>query len=309
MTQVFFGLIVVVAFLSSPGMLLFFGLYSSYSGDAFTQGFFLLAAPGVLVACATAIDARRLRFCQYKFWLAETASAVFLGSLVFLPLTLIGYVRNRIQIARGTAEPRNQEADSKANAFDWLTIPFAFMYLVVCGMAFPSLLQDRTRANEATAVASLRTYGTAQLTYKLQRRAGYITSDGPAYFDNFRNLFSVTNRDGTPLALISPDMANAFAGPAKGTPCAGDCPEQATPYEGYLFLEDPVMAARGDWNEQFALVAYPAKPGKTGRRIYWIGKDGDIRVADAPAKGEPFRLLDEDESPLNATPTLKWEFL
>lgn len=309
MTQIFFELVAVVAFLSSPGVLIFLGLYYSFTGDAFIPGFFLLTAPGIFIACVTSIDARRLCFYQYKFWLAGTASSVFLSSLVFLPLTLIGYACNRIQIMRGTAELRNQETDSKANAFDWLTIPFALLYLAIWGMAYPSLIQDRVRANEATAAGTLRAYHTAQLTYELQRRARHITSDGPAYSDNFRNLQSGTNRNGKPLALISSDLANAFAGPTKGTPCTGDCPKQATPYEGYLFLEDPVMAARGDWNEQYALIAYPAIPGETGRHIYWIGKDGDVRIADAPAKGKPFRLLEENESPLNAKPALEWKCL
>ena len=202
----------------------------------------------------------------------------------------------------------------------------AFLFVVVgttvvIYIGFPlstAFIARRSRPHpvEPTPVLCLRNYGTAQVTFRFRELAkipGNTSRDG-AYCDNFRNLFY-----GTPppessgptarLALISRKHADAFAAPGAGTAVAsGDAAEKAVIYQGYVFFEDPYLVAIDGWDDNYALVAYPARAVTDGEYIYWI--DGENTVLRSPVglrKDSPPVLLLPDESPLAPRPTREWQ--
>lgn len=170
---------------------------------------------------------------------------------------------------------------------------------------------SRIPANEANAVAALKSYAHAQETFKAGRhgRAAANTAAGEeGYADNFRNLFygNPVGENGDAgatwnLRLVNQPMADAFRAPTKGAPTASATiapGETAVPYQGYVFIEDPAIQ---DWTRDFGLYAYPTEYGVTGRNVFWIGRDGIVRSRDAnAAKGELPPAYDARHSPLNS---------
>lgn len=170
---------------------------------------------------------------------------------------------------------------------------------------------SRITTSEATAIAMLKSYYLAQRDFKNGRhgRAATNTASGAdGYADNFRNLFygNPVDENGDPdnqknLGLISQALANAFRSPLEGTATVSAplSPDKApTPYEGYVFCEDPAIT---DWTLGFGLYAYPVKSGSTGKWVFWIGADGGIhaRVPHATSSLLP-PAYDANQSPLHS---------
>ena len=139
---------------------------------------------------------------------------------------------------------------------------------IIAAIAIPNLMRSRILANEANAVAALKAYTTAQVTFQTghQGRAVINTKTGAnGYADNFSNLFygqPVTDKktagssstttdynidDSRNLALINQVFADSraeavfggsattnYGGPMKGASGAQD-------YQGYLFAEDKAL--------------------------------------------------------------------
>jgi type IV pilus assembly protein PilA len=154
------------------------------------------------------------------------------------------------------------------------------MMLIIAAIAIPNLLRARTAANEASAVGSLRTIVTAEITYQDEYSNGYApslhaldgTSGGNASCDHAQLIDPVLasgRRSGYTFTYSAP---RAFAGP-----------EQAL---------SPQAAANGcttSGSTAFEIVAEPITMGTTGQRSFFVDQTGVIRyeptttpTADSP---------------------------
>jgi prepilin-type N-terminal cleavage/methylation domain-containing protein len=100
--------------------------------------------------------------------------------------------------------------------------------LIIAGIAIPSLLRSRVAANEASAVSSLRTIDTAQVTYSSTYSVGFapnlntlgpgaagtaVTSANAALLDNILGCTA-----GTGTTACPKNGYNFYLGNASGTP-------------------------------------------------------------------------------------------
>jgi hypothetical protein len=167
---------------------------------------------------------------------------------------------------------------------------------------------------EALAVSALEQYAIAQVVFQVGRQGRNqvnTLSGSKGYCDNFRNLHYGLPVGGAAgidyLSLLSKEIADAFAGPAKGAPTFPGHNPAAVPYKGYLFLEDPFIAQKHGFDQDFALVAYPASK-ESGANIYWMGQAGQIYFRPALSESGEFILpgsLGPQETPQTPQGLLK----
>jgi len=125
--------------------------------------------------------------------------------------------------------------------------------LIIAAIAIPNLLRSRIAANEASAVGSMRTINTAEVTYS--------TACGG---------FSPTL-----LALGPPLAACATADLIDSVLAAGT-------KSGYIFTYTPGAAVAGVI-PTYAVNADPVTPGTTGQRHFFSDQSGVVRADPAAA--------------------------
>ena len=124
--------------------------------------------------------------------------------------------------------------------------------LIIAAIAIPNLLRSRMAANEASAVGSVRTINTAEVTY---------ASTYPAV--GFTDLPSLGGAGGVPAA------AGLF-----------DAVLAAGAKSGYAFTVGNLVAQAGV-NVTYDVVANPANRGTTGQRSFCSDQSGVIRYDTA----------------------------
>ena len=126
--------------------------------------------------------------------------------------------------------------------------------LIIAAIAIPNLLRSRMAANEASAVGSLRTINTAEVTY-----ATTYPSIGFA-------------------ALASLGGASATCATSTGATSAGACLIDATlaagTKSGYTFTATATGAAPA---VQYTANGNPTVPGQSGQRFFFTDQSGVIR--------------------------------
>ena len=138
--------------------------------------------------------------------------------------------------------------------------------LIIAAIAIPNLLRSRIAANQASAVGSLRTINTAEITYASTYNSGYspdLTSLGPGATP--------------PTAAAAGLVDSVLAGGTKS---------------GYNFVYTPGAAVSGRI-DTYDLNANPTTPGTTGSNYYFTDQSGVIRqnstgaasAADSPIGG------------------------
>jgi prepilin-type N-terminal cleavage/methylation domain-containing protein len=141
--------------------------------------------------------------------------------------------------------------------------------LIIAGIAIPNLLRSRIAANEASAVGSLRTINTAQVTYVLTYPSiGYATS--------LTMLGPGAAACGTANSVNSCLIDNVL-----GCTGGGTCNKS-----GYSFSTN----GTGSPVSYYSSGAAPIAAGKTGQRYFFSDSSGVIRYnqtaqpgsADAP---------------------------
>jgi len=139
--------------------------------------------------------------------------------------------------------------------------------LIIAAIAIPNLLRARIAANESSAVQSLRTINTAQVTYQ--------------------STYPTVGFAGT-LASLGPGAGNTVCGvPASTAACLLDsvlasASTAATPKSGYYFT-DPVTTAAGGINVDYVINGMPAAANQTGVRGFCSNSDGVIRFENPGA--------------------------
>ncbi len=116
--------------------------------------------------------------------------------------------------------------------------------LVIAAMAVPNLLKSRLSANEASAVSSLRTINTAQVTYA-------ITYPTTGYADNLAKLGAPTG--GNPIGPNNAALLDWVLG----------CASQPCQKSGYTFA---IINPIGTPVSAYQTTGTPVTPGTTGIR-------------------------------------------
>ncbi len=135
--------------------------------------------------------------------------------------------------------------------------------LIIAAIAIPNLLRSRIAANQASAVGSLRTMNTAEITYASTYNSGYsatLANLGPAV--------------GPPTATAAGLIDSVLAGGVKS---------------GYTFTYTP-GAVVGGRIDTYAFNANPVTAGTTGTNFYFTDHSGVIRqnsTAQASATDSP----------------------
>jgi len=120
--------------------------------------------------------------------------------------------------------------------------------LIIAAIAVPNLLRSRIAANEASAAASLRTIGTAQVTYFSTYNIGFPTS----LLDMSPNSSATST---------SADLLDSVLG--QGTPSKS----------GYVFT----YAAEGAGNSQYVVDATPLATGSSGVSFFCSNEQNTVR--------------------------------
>jgi type IV pilus assembly protein PilA len=131
--------------------------------------------------------------------------------------------------------------------------------LIIAAIAIPNLLRSKMAANESSAVGSLRTFNTAEVTYataypNIQYSADLASLGGPSP--------CVTATTGA-ACLIDNVLATAITAPLAKS--------------GYYFQYKPV--ALGALFTGYTIEADPANAGTTGQRGFFTDQTGVIRYS------------------------------
>lgn len=135
--------------------------------------------------------------------------------------------------------------------------------LIIAAIAIPNLLRSRIAANQASAVGSLRTLNTAEITYASTYNTGYTANLGylgpPAAGSN-------------PVATASGLIDSILAGTAGGTGNA-----TVSSKSGYAFTYSAGATDTSGRINTYNIVATPISVGTTGTNYYYTDQSGVIR--------------------------------
>jgi type IV pilus assembly protein PilA len=138
--------------------------------------------------------------------------------------------------------------------------------LIIAAIAIPNLLRARMAANESSAVASLRTINTAEITYQ----TGYPTVGfAPALVNLGGALGAACVPSSTTACLIDSVLAN------NGNPAGGG-------KSGYQFVTGAGTVVSG-LNVGYTIRAKPNTVNQTGIRAFCAEEDAVVRVDPAGA--------------------------
>lgn len=144
--------------------------------------------------------------------------------------------------------------DSRGFSLIELLIVVAII-LIIAAIAIPNLLRSRIAANQASAVGSLRTINTAEITYASTYNTGYSTT----------------------LAQLGPGTTTTPTVDAAGLI---DSVLASGTKSGYTFAYTPTTGA-STRVDQYTLTAAPTAVGTTGTNYYFTDESGVIRQNSA----------------------------
>jgi type IV pilus assembly protein PilA len=134
--------------------------------------------------------------------------------------------------------------------------------LIIAAIAIPNLLRARIAANESSAVSSLRTINTAEVSYTT----------------SYPNIgYSAT------IAALGPGGATCAA-PAAANACLIDNVLSTATKSGYIFAYTPTAGA-GGLNTQYEVETTPQTFNQTGVRSFCSVEDAVIRWQASGAFG------------------------
>jgi|SRR5215468_7611449 len=143
--------------------------------------------------------------------------------------------------------------------------------LIIAAIAIPNLLRAKIAANEASAVGSMRTIITAEVSYAA---AGWTDGGTPPVQVGFSAALKDLGPNGgtcaPPTSTQTCYIDNVLAGAT-----------QAAPKSGYFFDYAPQAANGTATNIGFQLHGNPAAPGQTGNRYFYADASGVIRFNPA----------------------------
>jgi len=138
--------------------------------------------------------------------------------------------------------------------------------LIIAAIAIPNLLRAKIAANEASAIGSMRTINTSEISYS----------------SNYPSLgFSVSlaNLGGAAVACATP------AGVSSASACLIDdtlanATAAGSAKSGYYFTYVTVAPASGTMVSAYTISGTPGNPGTTGQSYFFADQLGVIRKGD-----------------------------
>jgi type IV pilus assembly protein PilA len=130
--------------------------------------------------------------------------------------------------------------------------------LVIAAVAIPNLLRSRMSANEASAIASLRTIITSEIVYSSTYTVGF-SADLPSMSDG-----------GTPGNCLPPAV------PSASSACLLDASVASGTKSGYLFTY--TASGTTGVNNTYKINADPVSVGGSGQRHFYTDDTNVLRV-------------------------------
>ena len=133
--------------------------------------------------------------------------------------------------------------------------------LIIAAIAIPNLLRARIAANESSAVSSIRTMNTAQVTFQsTYPTVGYAAT----------------------VAALGPAASTGCTTPTSANACLVDwvvsqATVAGTAKSGYWFTDTPIAAGAGGIIPGYTLDGIPAAVNQTGVRGFCSNEDAVIR--------------------------------
>jgi len=143
--------------------------------------------------------------------------------------------------------------------------------LIIAAIAIPNLLRSRIAANQASAVGSLRTLNTAEITYATTYNTGYSATLGDLGPNS-----AGSNPVATAAGLIDEVLSGSAAGQATATTSAK---------RGYQFLYSPGATDSSGRYNTYGITATPVSVGTTGTNFYFTDQSGVIRQNSTAVAG------------------------
>jgi len=146
--------------------------------------------------------------------------------------------------------------------------------LIIAAIAIPNLLRSRIAANQASAVGSLRTLNTAEVTYSTTYNTGYsstLADLGPPA------------ANGSPTASFAGlvDEVLSGIGSAGGTATTANTSSKS----GYTFVYSPAATDTSGKIDYYSFTASPISVGTTGTNYYFTDQSGVIRQNSTAVAG------------------------
>ena len=145
------------------------------------------------------------------------------------------------------------KSNSKEKGFSLIELLIVVaIILIIAAIAIPNLLRSKMAANEASAVASLRTYNTSIVAYE--------TTYNTAPTTNLSELGPSTTPSSTAADLV--DNLLGIAAPIKS---------------GYAFTYTAGAAASNGSVSTYSIISNPSTQNVTGQRTFFTDQSGVIR--------------------------------
>jgi prepilin-type N-terminal cleavage/methylation domain-containing protein len=149
----------------------------------------------------------------------------------------------------------------KQNGFSLLELLIVVaIILIIAAIAIPTFLHSRMAANEASAVASLRNIGTAQVAYS----STYPTLGFAPDLNTLGPGSASTTSSSSTNAMLLDNILGCTAG-------VGTAPCQKS---GYNFS---ITTAAGNPISEYSSNANPVSPGSTGQRYFFTDSSQVVR--------------------------------
>ena len=143
--------------------------------------------------------------------------------------------------------------------------------LIIAAIAIPNLLRSRIAANQASAVGSLRTLTTAEITYATTYNTGYTANLG---------CLGPPPPGQNPVATAAGLIDSVLAGTAGGNAAA-----TTSAKSGYQFTYMPGATDLSGRINTYGITATPVNVGTTGTNFYYTDQSGVIRQNSTTVAG------------------------
>ncbi|MHB8484866.1 MAG: DUF4190 domain-containing protein [Candidatus Acidiferrales bacterium] len=186
--------------------------------------------------------------------------SVFFSILTGLPAIILGHLA-QTEIRKSGGRLQGAGMALAGLILGYLSAAFIPIVLIIAAIAIPNLLRAKMAANEASAVGSLRTIVTADITYSERSGHGFATS--------LRAL-------GPPVGGIASENG---AGSLDAALAVGR-------NHGYSFSYEASSSQTGAALDMFRVNADPITPGTTGVRHFYVDQTGVVRYQEDGPAGE-----------------------
>ena len=143
--------------------------------------------------------------------------------------------------------------------------------LIIAAIAIPNLLRSRIAANQSSAVGSLRTLNTAEVTYASTYNTGFSSTLG-----DLGPPPSATNPVATAAGLVDEILSGSAAAGATAT---------TSSKSGYQFTYSTTGTDMSGKIDVYSITATPVSVGTTGTNFYYTDQSGVIRQNSTAVAG------------------------